>query len=334
VIDARDKRRLPHVIAFLPALAACALAVATVSGFLGRWWWAFDLFVHFRPHLAVAGVALLVAALVLRRRWVAVAAFAATATNAVPILPYLDLRAAAPDLPPANLRLLTFNLHGSDTNPAALRRLIEAERPDIVVLTELPGDLRPILAGVGPSLPYRMIARRYSTFDIALFSRWRFAGARIDRSVDPSFPVLYADVCDDAEWAGCVRIVGLHASRPFAKMAGGFTDGRPWQQGQFAIAERFAATAPGGRAVVVGDLNLTPWSPAFGDLLARSGLYDTARGLRLSATWLSPLPFVGLMIDHVLASPDIAARDNRVGPDLGSDHRPVLADLAVPQRAQ
>jgi len=329
VIDARDSRRLTRLMDWLPAAAAGGLAFATAAGFLGGVWWALDLFVHFRPHLAAAGVVLAAAALLWRQRRIAAAAAVLAAVNLLPVLPYLGAAAEAADRP-ANLRLLTFNMHGGDTDLAALRRLVAAESPDVVVLTELPRDLRALLAVFDGILPHRIIARRHTSFDIALLSRWPLGGARVDRSVHPTFPVMYADICNLPAWRGCVRIVGLHASRPFTRAPGGYADARPWQHGQLAIAERFAAAAPGGRAVVAGDLNLTPWSARFDALLDAGGLYDTARGRRLSATWLSPLPFVGLMIDHVLASPGIATAGNRIGPNLGSDHRPVIADLAVP----
>ena len=55
-----------------------------------------------------------------------------------------------------------------------------------------------------------------------------------------------------------------------------------------------------------------------------------ALGRSITATWTSRQPIVGLAIDHVVASPKIAARRYDVGPDLGSDHLPVIAELAVP----
>lgn len=332
MIDDRDRRPVVRLAGRLPSIAAGGLALATGAGFLGAWWWVLDLFVHFRPHLAAAGVVLAVAALALRRRSAAVAAAALAAVNLVPVLPYLSLAPAHAAAPPANLRVLTFNLHGESTDPAALAALVEAENPDIVVLTELPRDMRAIHAAIGRRLPHRFVALRYTSFDIGLFSRWRLGAARVDRSVERSFPVVYADVCNDAAWDGCLRVVALHASRPFRRAPGGYIDARPWQDGQLALAEQYAAGAPDGRAIVVGDLNLTPWSPRFAALLDRAGLHDTARGRRLSATWGSRLPFVGLMIDHVLAGRAVAAVDSRVGPDLGSDHLPVVADLAMPLR--
>jgi len=95
------------------------------------------------------------------------------------------------------------------------------------------------------------------------------------------------------------------------------------------MASGAAAAAPGGRAVLVGDLNLTPWSPRFGRLLAESGLADTSLQRPFATSWRSPLPFVELALDHFLASPGLRVPCNRLGPDVGSDHLPLIVDVAL-----
>ena len=48
-------------------------------------------------------------------------------------------------------------------------------------------------------------------------------------------------------------------------------------------------------------------------------------------TMSRPLPPEGkVRIDHVLVSPDWHVRSFRIGPDVGSDHFPVVADLLLP----
>ena len=87
--------------------------------------------------------------------------------------------------------------------------------------------------------------------------------------------------------------------------------------------------------VVVGDLNLTPHDGAFAKLLATGRLDNAAAERGLLSTWpvttgvlARYLP--GLQIDHCLVSPGIRAESFTLGPDIGSDHRPVLVRLEVP----
>ena len=110
------------------------------------------------------------------------------------------------------------------------------------------------------------------------------------------------------------------------------------------LTERLAAGATRGGIVtdpaalrplppaqlVLGDCNATPWNHTFVQLLASTGLQlATVGGWR--ATWTTSLPWpLRIPIDHILCSPGIGVAATRLGPDLGSDHLPVIADLLVP----
>jgi endonuclease/exonuclease/phosphatase (EEP) superfamily protein YafD len=96
---------------------------------------------------------------------------------------------------------------------------------------------------------------------------------------------------------------------------------------------RLAVMARGAPEPVVlcADLNVTPWTPFFGDLVRDSGLVDARRGRGIQPTWPTSLPPLGrIPIDHCLVSPDLGVRDFRYGPGIGSDHLPVLLTVAVP----
>jgi hypothetical protein len=89
---------------------------------------------------------------------------------------------------------------------------------------------------------------------------------------------------------------------------------------------RWARTAGGSRlpTVVAGDLNATPWSPAFNEL-DDLGL---RRATGLAPTWPSALHGIsGIPVDHVPASRHWRLVASGREPDLGSDHRPVIARL-------
>lgn len=98
-----------------------------------------------------------------------------------------------------------------------------------------------------------------------------------------------------------------------------------------AMAQKLAAT-PGAR-MLLGDLNLSPWSPYFSDLLETSGLRDSRAGFGLQTTWPTQLFLLRLPIDHCLVSPELAVIDHRVGPEVGSDHFPLIVDLRFQTKA-
>lgn len=311
----------------LSTLMSIPLVLATAAGFLGGWWWVPALIAHFRPHLASASLACLLVSAIARRPLVVALSVALLAIHGAPLLPYLGVASEASALPPANLRVLALNMHGESTDPAALRGMIEAEHPDLVVLTEMPEEPEALASEIAVLPPFHAGRMTQSPFAVALFSRWPVTRSQIERGRGQAWPVLAADLCDTDAWQGCLRVVALHSARPFGV-------GARQQELQLEVAGRLAAAAPDRRAILMGDLNLTPWAPRFSELLMRGELTDTGPRRGLWATWLCRLPFIGLFIDHVLVSPGILARANRLGTDVGSDHLPVIADLAVPAGAK
>lgn len=80
--------------------------------------------------------------------------------------------------------------------------------------------------------------------------------------------------------------------------------------------------------IIAGDMNSTPWAPEFNKLLTDTRLRDSQLGFGIQPSWgvgsLFQVP-----IDHVLVSKQFQVLNRKIGPDIGSDHRPVLVTLAI-----
>ena len=95
------------------------------------------------------------------------------------------------------------------------------------------------------------------------------------------------------------------------------------------------ATAGGRPLLLGGDLNATPWSPHFRRLVREGRLADSGRVFGLQGTWPSFAPaWLRIPIDHVLVSPQLRVRDRHTGRPFGSDHVPLLVDVAWADRQQ
>jgi endonuclease/exonuclease/phosphatase (EEP) superfamily protein YafD len=300
------------------AAAGFALLAVTLVSVLGAATWLGELTTHFRPFLAAASL-LLVAWALARRAWVGLAASGvALLLNAMPLWPYVaDTEGAGRGAP---IRVLTLNLWGGRADYAAVEALILRERPDLAVLTEPGPALEPMLERLRAVLPTQLRPERSGSFETIILSAWEARNYAVDRRSGPAFPVTRLRLCRET----CVEIVALHATRPLGETA-------DYRAQQLAVAAELAAAAS-GRTVLLGDLNCTPWSPAFDQLLLRTGLRDSGLGRGLPTTWPAGIPFIGLAIDHVLVGDEIGVADRRVGPGVGSDHYPVIADLVL--RAQ
>jgi endonuclease/exonuclease/phosphatase (EEP) superfamily protein YafD len=84
-----------------------------------------------------------------------------------------------------------------------------------------------------------------------------------------------------------------------------------------------------GALVLLGDLNTTSWSPHFRDLINTAGLKDSRAGFGIQPTWPAGTPPLWIPLDHCLVSPEIKVHDRRVGPNVGSDHFPVIVEFSL-----
>ncbi|UDY34517.1 endonuclease/exonuclease/phosphatase family protein [Dermatobacter hominis] len=87
--------------------------------------------------------------------------------------------------------------------------------------------------------------------------------------------------------------------------------------------------ATGGNVVLLGDLNAEPGSPEIEHLVDTLSDAWTTGGFGPGYTFSSVLPFK--RIDYVMSSDGLVARTAAVLTSDGSDHLPVVADVALPQ---
>ena len=305
----RASRAVRSLIVVAATLTAFAVVVALLPV------WPFVLVEHFRVQLAIGGTVVTCAGLALRERSADIAAIA-TLITLVAIVP--DLSASRRQVPPGTpIRLLSLNVLTENRRYAAVTELIAEEQPDVIALVE---PDRAWLDALAPSVDdyARIEAPRDDHLGVALYARGSVSGEV--RELANGTPNIFAQVTVDG---AVFRVVVVHPVPPLSAAL------------QDALVDYFAEL--GGevrgdpRVVVAGDFNATPWSRAYATMYAASGLCDSRAGFGVQATrpadgWLLRIP-----IDHVLTSCELGVRDRRVGPDVGSDHLPVLVDLVIPR---
>ncbi|MFM7109329.1 MAG: endonuclease/exonuclease/phosphatase family protein [Planctomycetaceae bacterium] len=315
----------------LPAVAAALLLAVTVAGSCGAGHWLLDLASHFRGYWLVA--AAVGAVLALRRpRSVAFACcLLALAGNAWAMLPFwmppstvLPAAAAAATTPDADpvppLELVSANLHRLNADKSRAVAWLRDRRPDVAVLLEIDAAWAANLSSLDDIYPHRIVEPREDNFGIAVLSRWPLTGGTVTSLGGAPHPVIVTTVRFHDRG---VRLFAIHPPPP--KSAAHAATLRT----HLAAVAAAAAAAP-RPCIVAGDFNATPWSLPYRVFAARSGLRDTATGRGVQPTWNARLPAPRIPIDHVFASPEMAVLRRTVGPDVGSDHLPVEATLALP----
>lgn len=298
---------------------ALGLLLATLATLLARHWWVFDLTTHFRAHYVAA--ALLGAALAVALRWRAIAG--AIAILAIPhaialssVVPFGTAQAVAA-APATPVRVSTINAYWANWDGPALLDYVTRTDPDILVIQEADRRWRDTLRAIGARFPNAVPEDWREARDVIVFSRFPITDGARRFPEGQGFHYQTADLDIDGR---TVTLIGVHPPLPAGPR---FTDMRN---------RYFAAIADlAGRSetpvIVAGDFNSTVWSPHFADLTEAAGLRNAADGRGWHPTWPSWLPLAGIPIDHILVSDDFTVRSVQRGPNIGSDHYPVTADL-------
>jgi len=282
--------------------------------------WAFDLASHFRVQYVVAD-ALLALALAAQRKFVISLLLAACAAlSAWAVLPYVafsstPVGAAAADGP--TIKLLSANVLFRNHSAKRLLEIVRRESPDVVVLIEYTPEWAQMVGELRAAYPHRLEGPGSGAYGIALFSRFELESATPFDLGDTS--EIEARVLTPN---GPLTLFAVHLRSPTTPWRGAMRN-RQLDE----LATRVARVV--GPVVVIGDFNLTPYSPYFSDWLARTGLTDTRRGRSLSPSWPTLLPIVAIPIDHCTVSKDVTIVAHRSLPAFGSDHYPILAELAL-----
>jgi len=304
-------------------LAVCA-AFGTLAGLGAGAHWFLDFFVHFPLHylLVLAPVSLLLWAM---RRYKSAAFCTACAIYHVFLLAPLFRGPPADGPPPeAALRVMEINLlRENGRTDEALRSIREAEA-DVVVALELTPAWLEHLAPLRAQYPHVVAEAQDDCFGLGVFSKHPLTGARTLWLGYGWVPTLRLTVEADGR---SLDVVATHAVPPKERTQ---TGARDEQLRDLAGLAR-ERTRP---LLIVGDLNITPWSPHFRALLREGGLMDSGRGHGLGGTWPSFVPaWLRIPIDHVLVTPELRVLNRSRGRSFGSDHVPLVVDVGYTRAA-
>jgi endonuclease/exonuclease/phosphatase (EEP) superfamily protein YafD len=314
----RGKDRQVSVISIALRLVAFAaglvVALATLLGLLAAWFPLLELLNHFRLIWLAGASALFPLALVLGGpRLIWVAATLVAVNLALVGFALTGSAAKAGKDSQRVLRVVSLNVGAQNPRIDLTAEFLLKVDGDVVVLVELRKKQRErLLEQLRSRYPYQLGTRSVMLLSkLPAVASSHQNGRRIDGR--PSAPV----------WARFERhgttfeLAGVHFVRPFT----------PHQQISETEALIDFANARDVPLIVAGDFNLTPWSTILQRFGMETGL---KRSITFTPTWplgRRRMPFV--TIDNVFVSKQFAVVSAEAGPYVGSDHRPIIADLAL-----
>jgi endonuclease/exonuclease/phosphatase (EEP) superfamily protein YafD len=193
---------------------------------------------------------------------------------------------------------------------------VRRENPDVLILLEVTkGWVKP-LEKLNRKYPFKWVRPGDVFAGIAVYSKYMPVESRVfDLAGAGTSSFLVTVELGDGDTKQRLSILGTHLKSPTRPLH--------HQQRNHQLTElaRVAREHP-WPLLVVGDLNVTQFSPVFGRTVRDSGL-TPCTGQALQPTWPAMLPPLFITIDHCLAAPSLRTWDFKVGPDVGSDHFPI-----------
>lgn len=302
---------------------ATAGTLAVLIGFAGRWHWYADLFAHLRPQYCIGLGIICVFAFALKQRAAALVALAGWMINGAALVPHAKSWATPGSTATGQTwTIVSINLLQGNREPARVVRYLEETRPDIVVFQEVTERLAKELEPLHGQYPYRVVRSAKDQFGLALFAR--------EQPLETSVEVVgnrAKDIALFARWespGGSFALAAIHPDKP----------DKEWKAANRAqylgniVRWTDTSRKRGDAVVVLGDFNATPWSHSMQTLLTQTHLRNANDRRIFGASWSAWQPHQ-LLIDHALLSEDWALHRCEIGPDVGSDHRPLFVRVSL-----
>ena len=307
-------------------LTAMLCLGATVISLLARHWWLADLIANLRIQLIIGLIVASVGLVVTRQSRLAGLVMLALIWHGSWIAPYLFATQKPVGVRP--LKVCVVNVLTQNLQHDKVLTVLKNADADVIAVLELGTDLESRLnEELGDRYQHRITEPSDDgNFGIGLWSKLPLQDEKIFHLTVPLVPSISAQVI----WEG--QPVRLFATHPIPPVNSRYFQAR--NRHLELLAEKVrkkSETTEEPATIVVGDLNLTPWSPWYGKFLADAGLKDCIAGDRMASltpTWYRwrLFPF-GLVLDHGFCAGGLSCMSRKVLQDIGSDHRPVLLEF-------
>ncbi|MBE9225488.1 endonuclease/exonuclease/phosphatase family protein [Phormidium sp. LEGE 05292] len=315
------------------------IVTLTVLGLLSllvyfAWDWPLELIAHFRVQYLILAVIFAIFLIILRligklkNKALIIVALLIVGLNAVDVIPwYLPHSQQVTGTPGKPMRVLFFNLNIQNNQDNQIVNVIQSNRPDLALLAEVDESTFKILnINLKDTLPYTF---KSPGGGLAVFSRFPFTDIKADRLNGQGNHNIIASLEVNKQQ---IKFIGIHPLVPITY------DNFLRRNSQLAAVSDYIQKQ-NQPLILVGDLNTTPWSPYYRQLINKTKLYNTQLGFGLLPTWPRSsthvrlpswlIPLVNIPLDHCLVSQQFGVRQIYTGRNANSDHASLIIDLVL-----
>ena len=292
--------------------------ILSLTGYLGELHRILEMTSHFKLQYLVVGFCTLFFFLLTRRQKWAIVSIFFVAINLVEIVPWYLPQFGNNSAIAAQIRILQSNVLYKNNQYDRVISVVRQENPDIAFFMEVGEIWMQELAALKNTFPYSFNNQDTSSMGTVIYSKLPLENSSI-QDLGGGRKTLVTELKVKGE---VVSLVASHLNIPTNKSS---FDLRNKQLA--ALADYVNKIKH--PIIALGDWNITMWSPFYKRFVRETGLKNARYGFGVLPSWptFSPL---SIPIDQSLLSPEIKVINIRTGAKVGSDHLPVIQDLAIP----
>ena len=307
-----------RVFVQLITLVTMLVLLCVLIGFGSVYFALADSFAHFRLHFSILLLISAVFFILIRHYKLSTIVFSGAILGILglgPAMPkYLN---SSSHIEADTIKLIQLNLSFRNRSLKDVAAYIKRQRPDFITIQEATKRTGKLFDQLKQKYKYLLLCEFSAVGGVAIISK---------------HPMQLGDhkSCQSKEglvWGRAaikgheVIVASLHLHWPY-----------PFRQKQQLRRLSLQFKKFSNSVIIAGDFNAAPWSHTV-QTVSKESKTTVIPGLRFTfeKKFLSFLPVMTLPIDHILTSKDITTKNISVGPHLGSDHFPVVAELSLNQ---
>ena len=251
------------------------------------------------------------------------------ALNLPKIIPWYLPNSAFLNRNEADLKVLVANLHTRNKNYAQVLSFVKKEDPDLAIFIEVDEAWVKQLDSLKNILPYTVAKPNPYDSGLVVYSNKPLINPRISFLGTEKRANIISNLTVKEK---LISLIAIHPPPPLKEALFHI------RNRQLDEISQYIETL-GNPVLLVGDLNITMWSPYYQRLINKTGLKNARQGWGLLPSWptqsdLSPLPgwasrLFSIPIDHCLISREFQVIDTYTGSYIGSDHLPLITHLKI-----
>lgn len=219
---------------------------------------------------------------------------------------------------PESWKIVSINVLYNNREYQAVADFVREENPDVVAFEEVTSAWANELRQRLPEWKFVALEPRESAAGLIVLSRHPMESQTIE-TAQGMLPQIDAKITrGDSQ----IRLLACHIYPPVSSEM---------------LADRNADLNELGKRVsdtklptfVIGDFNITPWSPAFNEFLRDTKFRDSRVGFGLQNSWPAFIPWIKIPIDHCFVNNQVAVKQRKIGSYVGSDHLPIVLEVEV-----